>query len=149
MATDRSTSGMPVYPKAAPSLRVVRGAELRDLFRAVKSAFHDLVSSSCTSGRMAAEGALRTNVTSTRNHSSSFEESGRGGGFHMSLTFSAARESIAVISGSGSDNASTPEGGNAAESSSLESHLFPEHSSVERRAVASTTTAWLRSKRVD
>ncbi len=33
----------------------------------------------------------------------------------------AARESIAVISGSGSDNATTPKGGNAAESSSPES----------------------------
>ncbi len=38
----------------------------------------------------------------------------------MSPTFSAARESIAVISGSCSDNATTPEGGNAAESSSPE-----------------------------
>ncbi len=56
-----------------------------------------------------------------RNHSSNLEGSGRGGGFHTSPTFSAARESIAVISGSGSDNATTPEGGNAAESSSPES----------------------------
>ncbi len=35
-------------------------------------------------------------------------------------TFSAARESIAVISGSGSDNGTTPEGGNAAGSSAPE-----------------------------
>ncbi len=55
-----------------------------------------------------------------RNHLSSLEESGRGGGFHTSPTFSAARESIAVISGSGSDNATTPEGCNAAESTSPE-----------------------------
>ncbi len=56
MATDRSTEGMPVYPKAAPPSRVVSGEELQDLFRAVKGAFQDLVSSSCTSGRMAPEG---------------------------------------------------------------------------------------------
>ncbi len=51
MATDRSTEGMPVYPKAAPPSRVVRAEEPQDLFRAVKGAFHDLVSSSCTSGK--------------------------------------------------------------------------------------------------
>ncbi len=45
-----------MYPKAAPPSRVVRGEELPDLFRAVKGAFHNLVSSSCTSGRMAPEG---------------------------------------------------------------------------------------------
>ncbi len=42
---------MPVYPKAAPPSRVVRGEEPQGLFRAVKGAFHDLVSSSCTSGK--------------------------------------------------------------------------------------------------
>ncbi len=95
MATDCSTEGMPVYPKAAPPSGVVGGWELQDLFRAVKGAFHDLVSFSCTSGRMAPEGVLRTNAT-PRKHS------------------------LAVISGSRSDNANTPEGGNAAESSSPE-----------------------------
>ncbi len=54
------------------------------------------------------------------NHSSNLEGSGHGGGFHMSPTFLAARESIAIISGSGSDNATTPEGGNTDESSSPE-----------------------------
>ncbi len=45
----------------------------------------------------------------------------------MSPTFLVARESIAVISGSGSDNATTPEGGNASESSSPEkSELTPD-----------------------
>ncbi len=45
----------------------------------------------------------------------------------MSPTFLAARESIAVISGSSSDNATTPEGGNASESSSPEkSELTPD-----------------------
>lgn len=38
----------------------------------------------------------------------------------MSPTFSATRESIAVISGSGSDYAATPEGGNTAGSPSPE-----------------------------
>ncbi len=56
MATDRSTKGMPAYPKAAPPSRVVRGEELQDLFRAVKGAFHDLVSSSCTSGKNGTRG---------------------------------------------------------------------------------------------
>ncbi len=49
MVTDRSTEGMPAYPKAAPPLRLVRVEGLQDLFQAVKGAFHDLVSSSCTS----------------------------------------------------------------------------------------------------
>ncbi len=56
VATDRSTKGMPAYPKAAPPSRVVRGEELQDLFRAVKGAFHDLVSSSCTSGKNGTRG---------------------------------------------------------------------------------------------
>ncbi len=68
-------------------------------------------------GGRRAEGGARP---PPRNHSSNLEGSGRGGGFYTSPTFSAARESIAVISGSGSDNATTPEGGNAAESSSPE-----------------------------
>ncbi len=66
-----------------------------------------------------------------RNHSSNLEGSGRGGGFHMSPTFSAARESIAVISGSGSDNATTPEGGNAAESSSPEREGSPSDAATD------------------
>ncbi len=101
---------MPVYPKAAPPSRVVRGEELRDLFRAVKGALYDLVSSSCTSGRMARRGRWEPVRPPQRNHSSSLEESGCSGGFHKSPTCSAARESIF---GSGSDNATTPEGGNA------------------------------------
>ncbi len=66
-----------------------------------------------------------------RNHSSNLEGSGRGGGFHTSPTFSAARESIAVISGSGSDNATTPEGGNAAESSSPEREGSPSDAATD------------------
>ncbi len=64
-------------------------------------------------GRMAPEGGRwKPAWPPSRNHSSSIEGSGRVGGFHTSPTFSAARESIAVISGSGSDNATTPKGGN-------------------------------------
>ncbi len=46
-------------------------------------------------------------------------------------TFSAARESIAIISGSGSDNATTPEGGNAAESSSPEREGSPSDAATD------------------
>ncbi len=66
-----------------------------------------------------------------RNHSSNLEGSGRGGGFHMSPTFSAALKSIAVISGSGSDNATTPEGGNTAESSSPEREGSPSDAAID------------------
>ncbi len=72
---------MPVYPKAAPPSRVVRGEEPQGLFRAVKGAFHDLVSSSCTSGKNGTGGG-RWNPARPppRNHSSNLEGSGRGGG---------------------------------------------------------------------
>ncbi len=53
------------------------------------------------------------------------------GRFHTSLTFSAARESIAIISGSGSDNATTPEGGNAAGSSSPERESSPSDAAID------------------
>ncbi len=56
MATDHSTEGMPAYPKAAPPSRLVRGEGLQDLFQAVKGAFHDLVSSSCTYGKIGTGG---------------------------------------------------------------------------------------------
>ncbi len=45
-----------------------------------------------------------------------------------------ARESIAVISGSGSDNATTPEGGNAAESSSPEREGSPSDAAIDIRS---------------
>ncbi len=111
MATDSSTEGIATYTKAAPPSRGVRGEELQDLYRAVKGAFHDLVSSSCTSGKNGTwVGRWEPVGPPPRNHSSSLEGSGCGGGFHKSPTFSVARESIDVISGSGSDNAITPDG---------------------------------------
>ncbi len=74
---------MPVYPKAAPPSRVVRGEEPQGLFRAVKGAFHDLVSSSCTSGKNGTGGGRwKPARPPPRNHSSNLEGSGRGGGFH-------------------------------------------------------------------
>ncbi len=128
MATDRSTEGMPVYPKAAPPSRVVRGeaprfvsGSERCLPRSCKLLIHF--------ERMAPEGGDENqhdlHRETTRPASKSWDAVeytflGGGGGFHTSPTFSAARESIAVISRSGSDNATTPEGGNAAESSSPE-----------------------------
>ncbi len=45
--------------------------------------------------------------------------------------FSVARESIAIISGSGSDNATTPEGGNAARSSSPERESSPSNATID------------------
>ncbi len=69
--------------------------------------------------------------TPPRNHSSNLEGSGLGRGFHMSRTFSAAQESIAVISGSGSDNATTPEVGNAVESSSPERQSSPSDAAID------------------
>lgn len=51
MATKCSTEGMPMYPKVALPSRVMREEELHYLFLAVKGAFHDLVSSSFTSGK--------------------------------------------------------------------------------------------------
>ncbi len=47
----RSTGGTSTYPWAAPPSRVVRTEEALGLFRAEKGAFHDLVTSSCTSGK--------------------------------------------------------------------------------------------------
>ncbi len=51
LETARRLLNNPIEPKAVPPSRVVRGEEPQDLFRAVKGAFHDLVSSSCTSGK--------------------------------------------------------------------------------------------------
>ncbi len=113
---------------------MVRGEEPQDLFRAVKGAFHDLVSSSCTSGKNGTGGGRWKPARPPpppRNHSSNLEGSGRGGGFHTSPTFSAARESIAVISGSGSNSATTPEVGNAAESSSPERGGSPSDAAID------------------
>ncbi len=122
MSTNRSTEGMPMYPKEAPPSRVVRGRSHKIFYRAVKGAFHELVSSSCTSGKNGTGGGRWEPARPPlRNYSfwhtdwHTVEDS-----TWARHERSAAQESIAVISGSGSDNATTPEGGNAAESSSPE-----------------------------
>ncbi len=61
-----------------------------------------------------------------RKQSSSLEHLGEGGGLQCSPTLSAARESIAVSSGSDSGKATLPDGGSAAESSSPEPSLSPD-----------------------
>ncbi len=55
IAMARSTGGISTYPWAAPPSRVVRTEEALGLFRAEKGAFQDLVTSSCTSGKMEPE----------------------------------------------------------------------------------------------
>ncbi len=77
-------------------------------------------------------GALRTSVTPTEKPLVHPQRIGMRWTFfsHTSPTFSAARESIAVISGSGSDNATTPEGGNAAGSSSPERESSPSDAAI-------------------
>ncbi len=66
-----------------------------------------------------------------RNHTSNLEWLGCGGGFHTSPMFSVARECIAVISGSGSDNVTTLEVRNAAESSSPERESSPSDAAID------------------
>ncbi len=74
-----------------------------------------------------------------RNHTSNLEWLGCGGGFHTSPMFSAARESIAVISGSGSDNVTTPEVRNAAESSSPEQESSPSDAAIDSPVIRGST----------
>ncbi len=50
-ATALSTWGMPAYPLATPPSRVVRTEEADERLLAVKGAIHELVSSSCISGK--------------------------------------------------------------------------------------------------
>ncbi len=73
----RSTGGTSTYPWAAPPSRVVRTEEALGLFRAEKGAFHDLVTSSCTSGKKGTGGGCRRSACAPRNQSSSLERSGR------------------------------------------------------------------------
>ncbi len=117
MATDRSTEGTPVYPKVAPPSRVMRGGGAPRFFSGSERCFLQ----SCKLLMDFRENGTRgVPAQPPRESTRSFKESGCGGGFHMSPKFSAARESIAVISGSGSDTATTPKGGNTSELSSPE-----------------------------
>ncbi len=104
-------------------------------FRAVKGAFHVPVSSSCTSGKKGTGvGGWEPARATPRNQSSSLEGSGHGGGFHTSPTLLAARESIAIISGSVSGTATVPEGGNCADASSPAKSDSPSDAAIDIRS---------------
>ncbi len=79
-ATALSIWGMPAYPLATPPSRVVRTEEADERLLAVKGAIHELVSSSCTSGKKGT-GAGRgcEPRPAPRNQSSSRKGSGLGG----------------------------------------------------------------------
>ncbi len=126
MAIARSTGGISTYTWAASPSKVVRTEEALGLFRAEKGALLDLVTSSCTSGKKGTGGGCRRSACAPRNQSSSLERSGEGRGLQCSPTLSAARESIAVSSGSDSGNATLPDGGSAAKSSSPEPSSSPD-----------------------
>ncbi len=79
-------------------------------------------------------GWLRTSSCHPRNQSSSLEGSGHGGGFHTSPTLLAARESIAIISGSVSGTATVPEGGNCVDASSPEKSDSPSDAAIDIRS---------------
>ncbi len=110
-ATALSTWGMPAYPLATPPSRVVRTEEADERLLAVKGAIHELVSSSCTSGKKGT-GAGRgcEPRPAPRNKSSSREGSGLGGLLTSSPMLTAARASMAVSSGPVRLVATTPEG---------------------------------------
>ncbi len=112
---------MPAYPLATPPSRVVRTEEADERLLAVKGAIHELVSSSCTSGKKGT-GAGRgcEPRPAPRNQSSSREGSGLGGLLTSSPMLTAARASMAVSSGSGAAVATTPEGGSPTAPSSSE-----------------------------
>ncbi len=120
-ATALSTWGMPAYPLATPPSRVVRTEEADERLLAVKGAIHELVSSSCTSGKKGT-GAGRgcEPRPAPRNQSSSREGSGLGGLLTSSPMLTAARASMAVSSGSDAAVATTPEGGSPTAPSSTE-----------------------------
>ncbi len=123
---------MPVYPKAAHHRGWWGRREPQDLFGQWKVPSHDLVSSSCTSGKNGTGGGAENQRDPHRETTRpASKDRDAVEDFHTSPTFSAARESIAVISGSGSDNATTPEGGNAAESSSPERESSPSDAAID------------------
>ncbi len=108
-------------PLATPPSRVVRTEEADERLLAMKGAIHELVSSSCTSGKKGT-GAGRgcEPHPAPRNQSSSREGSGLGGLLTSSPMLTAAGASMAVSSGSGAAVATTPEGGSPTAPSSSE-----------------------------
>ncbi len=103
---------------SAPPSRVVRTEETDERLLAVNGAIHDLVSSSCTSGKKGTGAECGCEPRpAPRNQSSSCEGSGLGGLLTSSPILTAARASMAVSSGSSAAVATTPEGGSPAEPS--------------------------------
>ncbi len=112
---------MPAYPLATPPSRVVRNEEADEGLLAMKGAIHDFVSSSCTSGKKGTRAGRGCELRpAPRNQSFSREGSGLGGLLTSSPMLTAARASMAVISGSGAAVATTPEGGSPTAPSSSE-----------------------------
>ncbi len=99
-------------PPGHSASRVVRMEEADEGLLAVKRAIHDLISSSCTSGKKGTGAGHGCEPRpAPRNQSSSREGSGLGGLLTSSPMLKAARASMAVSSGSGAAVATTPEGG--------------------------------------
>ncbi|XP_077077040.1 uncharacterized protein LOC143729596 [Siphateles boraxobius] len=142
MATERSTGGSPVYPRAAASSRGGKADETSERSREDRGVFQDFEISSCTSGKKGI-GVCRGRGSAAlpKNQSSSRERSGQGGGLHSSPMLAAARESMAVISGSDSSTAvCTPEGGSCDEPSLPEESNPPSDAATDMASssVAST-----------
>lgn len=96
-----------MYPLAAPSSRVVRVEELAKWDLAVKSAFHDFFSSSCTSGKKCTGAERGYELHSEpRYQLSNRKHSGQGGGFH-SILMSSASEGISPPSNAAINSSSS------------------------------------------
>ncbi len=90
-----------------------------------KGAFHDLVTSSCTSGKKGTGGGCRRSACAPGTNHPALSAREKADAYSAARC-SAARESIAVSSGSDSGNATLPDGGSAAESSSPEPSSSPD-----------------------
>lgn len=115
----------------APS-RVVRTEEPQSHVLAEKCAFHDFVSSSCTSGNKGTgveHGC--TSHSDPRNQSSSCKHLGQGGGSHSSLMLTVSQKSRAASLASDSAWAFTPESGRPGESSASEGNSSPSNAAIE------------------
>ncbi len=111
--------GQPLFGDSLPFL--LTSVEVDERLLAVKGAIHELVSSSCTSGKKGTGAGHGCEPRpAPRNHSSSHEGSGLGGLLTSSPILMAARASMAASSGSGAVVATTPEGGSPTAPSSSE-----------------------------
>ncbi len=107
--------------RVPPGHSAIEGSEEKPRLLAVKGAIHELVSSSCTSGKKGTGAGRGCEPRPTpRDQSSSREGSGLGGLLTSSPMLTAARASMAVSSGSGAAVATTPEGGSPTAHSSSE-----------------------------